>query len=479
MNNLIKTPQQLMLEQAGIPHLAGGGSTLTSGARQLLEKAISRFRVASGRAPTAEELSQLEQHAASFSRPTTPEPNMQRIRATTPGQNVFVDSSGQAYRAAPAPGGRLATPEQALGYSVDPFGSTPANFRARKDFYDPSIRAYEERDPFLTQAMTGRAPNRTRQKPLTTSYEDLHARQLANEEAGVFENVLHVEPGMMHKPDLPSPTSTFLGSTSTAMENAKIPTDIKEQFYGKFGRYPSEDEYNDIVSSLNVLRHNYTGKGKGIFGERPVASGARPTREEKAAMDAWREQAQASGIAPNAVKASPSELKEKHAGLYGEMDLGPETGFKTGGHINPDYMRAEMTIYGHEPQKFASGGVPRGSEFAIPTYAVPFIESAPDLLSTAAGFFPKTVSKVIGPAATRFAAGPLGALMMAVEHGELNPNEQEELDRLAGVKRSAPYTGAPSSATMEPREPVPHSVTNKMYYPKTSLEAYKMLQERD
>ena len=75
MTNPIKTPQQMLLEQAGIPHLAGGSAVakeLTAGARMLVENAIKKFKAVTGRAPTANEVAQLEQHAQSLSKPTTP-----------------------------------------------------------------------------------------------------------------------------------------------------------------------------------------------------------------------------------------------------------------------------------------------------------------------------------------------------------------------------------------------------------------------
>lgn len=460
MNPLIKTPQQMLLSKAGIPHLADGRSVgaLTAGATQLLDTAVKKFIGVFKRPPNASEMDELTQHVRSFSAPQRPAPNMERLSATTPAQDMLVDASGNAYKPAMGPRG-LTTPEQAAGYKVDPFGSSAANFRARQGSYEPGVQAFESRDPFLTEAMTGRAPTRTRQKPFTTNIDDLNANKAALEEQGIYGNVAHVEPGG-YPAQSSTPSSDYFARMSASIENAKLPPDIMSTFRAKFGRNPNEDEVNAIIAHLNVARHDYTGKGAAVFGERPMpAGGGRPTKAEQDQMAAWREQAQASGMSPTAITAKPAELARDYPQMTREMQLGPDTGFAHGGSTNPDYMRAEMAVHGHTPSKYASGSTVKkragqvakfGLGTALPGYfAYEGLTAMPENFGTgdygtgvsnaifgtsgAAQAMPKTTARMIGPAATSTLSKawlPLLAGQMLGHHGDLNEGEQEQL-RLA------------------------------------------------
>ena len=480
---MIKTPQQMLLSKAGIPHLAGGKSVgaLTAGASQLLETAVKKFIGVFKRPPNASEMDELTQHVRSFSAPQRPAPNMERLSATTPAQDMLVDASGNAYKPAMGPRG-LTTPEQAAGYKVDPFGSSAANFRARQGAYEPGVQAFESRDPFLTEAMTGRAPTRTRQKPFTTNLDDLNANKAALEEQGIYGNVAKVEPGG-YPAQSSTPSSDYFARMSASIENAKLPPDIMSTFRAKFGRNPNEDEVNAIIAHLNVARHDYTGKGAAVFGERPVsASGGRPTKAEQDQMAAWREQAQASGMSPTAITSKPAELARDYPQMTREMQLGPDTGFAQGGSTNPDYMRAEMAVNGFTPSKYAGGSTVtnemdsqetrRGDNRRIPTiaelkrygakgakfglgtalpgyFAYEGLTAMPENFGTGdygtgaanaifgtsgmAQAMPKTTARMIGPAATSTLSKawlPLLAGQMLGHHGDLNEGEQEQL-RLA------------------------------------------------
>jgi len=511
-----------MLEQAGIPHLAGGGN-LTSGARQLLEKAIERFKVASGRMPNASEMSQLEQHAASFSVPSRPAPNLKRLEATTPGQNVFVDSSGHAYNAARGPRGELTTPEQAQGYAIDPFGSTPANFRARKEYYDPRIKTMEDRDPFLTEAMTGRSTTRTSHKPFTTSLEDLVANKAALEQKGIYGDVAHVGPGDAPVQSI-TPSSDFFAERAARIENALLPENLLSTLRQKLGHQPNEDEINAAIANMNLARHNYTGKGEGIFGERPIFTG-KPTKEQSQELAEWQQRAIDSGIAPSAVEKPLSRLRAQHQGLANEIELGPDTGFKAGGHLNPDYMRAEMTVQGYKPQKFAKGGTTFwGAQSAMDLPSSISEGRFDDTLMNAANMgaaaseaAPNTARALLGKSLpgmlTRTMGGFLPALTVQAmaNIGGLNENEQEELNRFNNMPQLSEQPSSIETAyeneinRLQNIHPAnkPHrfrhtDVNGKMYYPKTweeidrqkmsnqeypsqyePFDAYRMLQENE
>jgi hypothetical protein len=354
--NPIKTPQEMMYEQAGIPHLAGGGlPKLSAGAENVLRSAIKKFSAVFGRTPNAEELSQLEAHANKLSMPTNTAPaNIKRLEATTPAQNMMVDASGRAYQPIHSidPNKRLLAPEEAAGYNVDPFGSTPANFRAREGLYAPDVKAFESRDPFLTEAMTGRATSRTRQKPFTTSIDELVQNKAHLENKGIYGDVADVSPGG-YPTQSTTPSADYFAEMASKIEAAKLPTNIRSTLRDVLKREPTDDEINAAIANLNVARHDYTGKGAAIFGERPTTSGARPTKAEAADLADWRQRAIDSGQSRTSVMDTPRHIEERTPNLYNEMQLGPDTGFAQGGSTNPKQMRADMMVCG-----YADGGSP-------------------------------------------------------------------------------------------------------------------------
>ena len=219
----------MLAELAGIPHMAGG-SSVGQFTKQVAE-AIAKYKRLYGKAPSPDEVKGLEQYVTSLSRPTSQgiPTNPARLAATTPHPELLVDEAGYGYRAAQGPRG-LTTPEQAKGYTVDPFASTPENMTAREDAYQIGTRALktkvggekfaelptrvkviEDRDPFLTQAMTGRPPSGTRQKPFTVNVDDLHAQQASQEARGIYGGGTGLNPG-----DYPADRkSTRLNSSHT------------------------------------------------------------------------------------------------------------------------------------------------------------------------------------------------------------------------------------------------------------------------
>jgi len=330
-------------------------SKMTAGARMLYEQTVKKFPAMMGRNPTAEDLAKIEYHAKEFSKPVHEmstahaEELQRRLQATTPAKDMLVDASGRAYQPIhnvdQTKG--LMTPEQAAGYNVDQFGSTPANFRAREGLYAPDVQAFESRDPFLTQAMTGRPPSGTRQKPFTTNIDDLAANRASLEAKGQYGDVADVAPGG-YPTQSTTPSADYFANMAAKIEAAKLPTNIQSTLREALGRNPTEDEINAAIANLNVAGHDYTGKGAAIFGERPKTKRGTLTAEEKEKLAQWRQQAIDSGMSRTAVNASPSDLAAKFPGIAAEQELGPALPFSHGGDVHPDQLRAEMIAHGYE-----------------------------------------------------------------------------------------------------------------------------------
>jgi len=362
---------------------------MTAGARMLYEQTVKKFPALMGRNPTAEDLAKIEYHANEFSKPVHEmnpahaEELQRRLQATTPAKDMLVDASGRAYQPIHSVDQTkgLMTPEQAAGYNVDQFGSTPANFRAREGLYAPDVQAFESRDPFLTQAMTGRPPSGTRQKPFTTNIDDLAANRASLEAKGQYGDVADVAPGG-YPTQSTTPSADYFANMAAKIEAAKLPTNIQSTLREALGHNPTEDEINAAIANLNVAGHDYTGKGAAIFGERPKTKRGTLTAEEKEKLAQWRQQAIDSGMSRTAVNASPSDLAAKFHGIAAEQELGPALPFAHGGDVHPDQLRAEMIAHGYEPKKFSVGG---SLMQAAPNIAAHGLYAAPSLPDVATG----------------------------------------------------------------------------------------------
>jgi hypothetical protein len=391
---------------------------MTAGARMLYEQSVKKFPAMMGRLPTAEDLAKLEFHAKEFSKPFSEmnpihrEKLEQRLQATTPAKDMLVDEAGRAYQPIHSidQSKGLITPEQAQGYTNDQFGSTAGNFRAREGLYAPDVQAFESRDPFLTQAMTGRPPSGTRQKPFTTNIDDLAANRASLEAKGQYGDIADVSPGG-YPAQSTTPSADYFANMAAKIEAAKLPANIQSTLREALGRQPTEDEINAAIANLNVAGHDYTGKGAAVFAERPPTKRGTLTAAEKAALAEWRQQAIDSGMSRTAVNASPSDLAAKFPGIAAEQELGPALPFKRGGDVHPDNLRAEMIVHGYEPKKFAEGkstGV-LGTDYQ-PVYnpqatmqATPFISSEQPFTDYVKG----AVAPVLGQMATdRIFGGP-------------------------------------------------------------------------
>ena len=74
--NPFKTPQQMLMEQAHIPHYGVGGNVAMNLGKDLMQQfsgriqeAIRKYVRATGKMPTKEEVAQLEDHIRSLTKP--------------------------------------------------------------------------------------------------------------------------------------------------------------------------------------------------------------------------------------------------------------------------------------------------------------------------------------------------------------------------------------------------------------------------
>ena len=317
--NPIKTPQEMLFEQAGLPHYAVG-SAVTSGARQLLEYAIKKFTQVYGKPPSPQEMAQLEQEVQQFSKPTSSMAgaNPARLAKQEPRPDMFADTEGFYY--AQKPGGGMPTPRQ-RDYGMSQLQGPPqaGNQFVRKPQME---RAFDPRDEFMTHSATGRTNAGTRQAAFNPEVN-------AADEQSILANM----------------------DTGTEM-----------------GGYPGQSitPANDYlahmadVAQAQGARHDYTGMGPAVFGNRPSFGAGTLTKQQKEELEKWREMARAAGIPESAIMAKPTRLGQQFDYLKQELEMGapgPEAtmGRAEGGHITPSQMQHMMMAYGHTPQRFAGG----------------------------------------------------------------------------------------------------------------------------
>jgi len=401
MINPIKTPTQMMYEQANLPHYGKGGDVVGQFASRI-QDAIRKYTKAVGKPPSPEEVKQLEDHIRSLSSPTGNAPQtMARTQQQTPFANQLVDQSGRPYSAVTTPEGRTITPERAKGLatreSVGPyqdlpsqFGMTPANMKARAYPKGQFQNAFPE-DEFMSMANTGRTGNRTWNKSYTPSTEELATRQQLGEEAltGVGDDAMGGL-DMLRKTegDIPQMTSASepFATRAASMEAPGLDKLTDEMLMGKHGALvdkvvadfkargiepDQEDIVNAINAMINPMRHNYTGMNP--IGQRPVQRPGPASAE----MNSWRDEARMSGLPEDVVSQNPSHWNAKHQRDY-LTDTAPEQrapfardwqmeelvdkrrrqvqGKAEGGMMySPRDMQAEMMVRG-----YAGGGQTQG-----------------------------------------------------------------------------------------------------------------------
>ena len=391
MLNPIKTPTQMMYEQAGIPHYDRGGVIGQFANR--IQDAIRKYTKAVGKPPSPEEVKQLEDHIRSLSQPTGNAPQtMARTQQQTPFSNQLVDASGRPYPTATSPTGQVITPERAKGVatreSVGPyqdlpsqFGMSPANIKARAYPKGQFLNAFPE-DEFMSMANTGRTGNRTWNKSFTPSTEELATRQQLGEEAMQLSDdaMGGLDAIRMTEGDIPQMTSASepFATRAAQMEAPGMDKLTDEMMLGKHGALvdkvvadfrargidpDQEDIVNAINAMINPMRHNYTGMNP--IAQRPVQGRGPATAE----MNAWRDEARMSGLPETVVTKHPDDWKAQHQRDY-LLDTAPEQrapfaqdwqmqeledrrrraiqGKAEGGYMqSPRDMQAEMMVRGY------------------------------------------------------------------------------------------------------------------------------------
>jgi len=348
MLNPIKTPTQMMYEQAGIPHYGTGGKTgVVEQFANRIQDAIRKYTKAVGKPPSAEEVKQLEDHIRSLSKPTGNAPQtMARTQQQTPFSNQLVDATGRPYQTATSPTGQAITPERAKGVatreSVGPyqdlpsqFGMSPANIKARAYPKGQFQNAFPE-DEFMSMANTGRTGNRTWNKSFTPSTEELATRQQLGEEAmDLTDDAMGgLDAIRMTEGDIPQMTSASepFATRAASMEAPGMDKLTDEMLLGKHGALvdkvvadfkargiepDQEDIVNAINAMINPMRHNYTGMNP--IAQRPVQGRGPATAE----MNAWRDEARMSGLPETVVTKHPDDWKAQHQRDY-LLDTTPE-----------------------------------------------------------------------------------------------------------------------------------------------------------
>jgi hypothetical protein len=339
MLNPIKTPTQMMYEQAGIPHYDRGGVIGQFANR--IQDAIRKYTKAVGKPPSPEEVKQLEDHIRSLSAPTGNAPQtMARTQQQTPFANQLVDATGRPYPTATSPTGQAITPERAKGMTTretigpfqgvpSQFDMTPMNIKARAYPKGQFQNAFPE-DEFMSMANTGRSANRTWNKSFTPSTEELATRQQLGEEAltGVGDDVMGGL-DMLRKTegDIPQMTSASapFAERSAQLEGPGLEKLTDEMLLGKHGALvdkvvadfrargiepDQEDIVNAINAMINPMRHNYTGMNP--IAERPMQGRGPATAE----MNAWRDEARMSGLPETVVTKHPSDWKPQQQRDY-------------------------------------------------------------------------------------------------------------------------------------------------------------------
>jgi hypothetical protein len=328
--NPIKTPQEMLAEMAGIPHMATG-KAVAGQFDKAIAGAVAKFKQLYGKSPSPQEMQALQSHVQGLSNPTSP-----------------ILRSGMS-----------AQPRAAYELATDP------------NLINPDMA----RDEFLTKMTTGRTTKGTNLRPMVeditdpTVVKNIEGQQL---EEGARNSI--------------TPSADYFGEVSTNIENAALQggafDKLKQGFFEKFGRYPDADETNALIADFNPARHQYGPKGVSVVGERPgTAKG----------MSEYRNEARNEGLAETYLTKRPGNYPQY---LQDELELQkgilPAKGMKEakkrvskdiqptdfyiddegnlvkvfptmkaeGGQITPDEMIHQMIVAGQEPQKFSGGGRP-------------------------------------------------------------------------------------------------------------------------
>lgn len=336
--NPIKTPQEMLAEMAGIPHMAAGRAV--GQFDKAIAGAVAKFKQLYGKAPSQQEMQALQSHVQGLSNPTSP-----------------VLRSGMS-----------AQPRAAYELATDPNLISPDTAR----------------DEFLTKMTTGRTTKGTNLRPMAQDVSDpsviknIEAQQMS----GQLDEVI---PGASQGQSI-TPSADYFGEVSTNIENAALQGGaldmLKKDFVKKFGRYPDADETNKIIADYNIMRQQYGPKGNAVVSERPgTAKGMKEYRAEarnegiqesaltkppsdypqylKDELQMQRGELPTSGIAEaKKRRASGIEPTDFYVDEQGNLVKVYPTMKAEGGQITPEEMMHQMIVQGQTPQKLAGGGRP-------------------------------------------------------------------------------------------------------------------------
>lgn len=438
MTNLIKTPQQMLLEQAGIPHLAGGNivaKELTAGARMLVESAIKKFKAVTGRSPTANEVAQIEQHAASLSQPTTKpsklspeaqEANLNYLAAKNPNYTHPDDVRDPFVVRQMMPGRTKAgTAQPTLTESIGPKVANEAEVEGKVlsgELFEPkAAKSVEESTPTfdpLAHVAEDTPLSEIKWSPSTTPSSDYMA-QMSEAQIGKALG------------------EKAIGRKDTVYEM------LRDNFTKENGRAPTADEMDALIVKFNPARHPYgeseltryeSGEGLDLLPSRPKTARG---------MEDWIQANRDLGVSENYLKKQvdkypkeyqdalqilsgelpfskvPTPRKKKAAGAPESTHLDEEGNIvkvypankKAGGAISAERMRHAMLANGKTPQKFAKGNSVQEDTVYDPMGGVVYVSGAnPESTKGAT----KTAAKVLhNVAALPVAAGMNAANTMA------------------------------------------------------------------
>lgn len=358
MLNPIKTPLQMLYEQAGVPHLAGGGKgDVLMQFTASIQKAIRDYTRATGKAPTPQEVKQLEDYVRSLSKPTGSRPQtMARTAAQEPFANKLVDEFGRPYSPMMDPKtGQLTTPERAQGFTVgNQFEVNPQTRKARKGSYEKGYDAVARPDEFVQIANVGRTSNRTNLRSTMPSTEELlamqHNAENAVDDLGSGLAATKAPNETYGMTEGPTSASQVFADTAGAIEHGALlegkQGDLREQlvlalnpqagekvarplkadierarqsFLARGIEPDQEDIINAILADRNAAQHNYLGFN-------PTAE--RPFNDPKAGKVSpeyleWQEKMRAAGMPERVWGRNPADWDPVHKRNY-LLDTAPE-----------------------------------------------------------------------------------------------------------------------------------------------------------
>lgn len=365
MLNPIKTNHEMLLELAGMPHMAGGKRAydVLDQYKNNIAHAIRKYTQLTGKPPTPAEIKALEDHLRGTANPA---PQRAQTLARTAHQeknaDMLVDEFGRPYAPMVDPKtGKLTTPERAQGFTVgNQFEVNPQTMKARQKSYlkDPTTKRikYDEvarPDEFVQVANVGRTSNRTNLRSTVPSTEELLAMQhnaenaaeeLAPAAAKPFNETYGLTEG-------PTSASQVFADTSGAIEHGKLAEsktpDLREQlvlalnpqagervprplkaeierarqsFLARGIEPDQEDIINAVLSTRNPAQHDYMGFN-------PISE--RPHNDPMAGKSspeylAWQDKMKAAGQPEAVWGRNPADWDNIHKLNY-LLDTTPET----------------------------------------------------------------------------------------------------------------------------------------------------------